>query len=178
MSVFTKIESIQRQRISTPLSTWKLPVIKISLVDLGWAAEVVMGSVLIYKGFGTLSTNLMGYELASSGVVAVGAMIFFFGLARIANFLEEEVNLIASWILLAMLLNATGITPDDVKKYVKDAGADMHYYANVADVDSVIKKECQWFNTRTRKFLAGEEANYCANAVKTGAKDANLCVCK
>jgi hypothetical protein len=179
VGVFTKIENIQRQRISTPMATWRLPFIKLTPVDLGWAAEVVLGSVLIYKGFGTLSTNLMGYELASSGVVGIGAMIFFFGLARIANFLEEEVNLIASWVLLAMLLHATGITPDDLKKYVKDVGSDMNYYANVANVDgAATAKECQWKNIRTNERLTGAKAEYCANAVKIAAADAKFCKCE
>ena len=150
MSGLIKFDMLSKQRAASLLSTRKF--FGLSIVDYYWIAEGISGASMAYYGLATDSIDSwFGGNAATVGVIMVVAAFF-----RVANFLEEEVNMLASVLILVLAANAGG-AKNDIENMIDRGTPIFSYNANVAQPSSGVK--AQWFNTEKNIWLEGDPSN-------------------
>ena len=149
MSGLIKFDMLNKQRAASLLSTRKF--FGLSIVDYYWIAEGISGASMAYYGLATDSIDSwFGGNAATVGVVMVVAAFF-----RISNFLEEEVNMLASVIILVLAANAGG-AKKDIENMIDSGTPTFSYNANVAQ-----PRNCTWKNIKSGATLNDAEIKWC-----------------
>lgn len=166
----SKITNDPRTRIATALSTKPL-LMGMSAVDIGWVFHLVAAVWMGYHAFhgdnplAWLGLNAPAYKI---GVVAIaeGAR----AVLSMSNVWEEEINWLASTVLVLVLLSAGGA---DMHR-VGNAVPSFNYNSNVASVGDVRKydmSKCSFYNSVLNRALSQEEKSECIAINKAGAMD-------
>ena len=149
MSGLIKFDTLNKQRAASLLSTKKF--FGLSIVDYYWIAEGISGASMAYYGLATDSIDSwFGGNAATVGVIMVVAAFF-----RVANFLEEEVNMLASVLILVLAANAGG-AKKDIENMIDRSAPTFSYNANVAQ-----PRNCTWKNIKSGATLNDAEIKWC-----------------
>ena len=149
MSGLIKFDTLNKQRAASLLSTKKF--FGLSIVDYYWIAEGISGASMAYYGLATDSIDSwFGGNAATVGVIMVVAAFF-----RVANFLEEEVNMLASVLILVLAANAGG-AKKDIENIIDRGAPTFSYNANVAQ-----PRNCTWKNIKSGATLNDAEIKWC-----------------
>ena len=166
----SSIDKDPRTRIATVLSTKPL-VMGMSAVDIGWVFHLIASMWMGYHAFhgdnplAFLGLHAPAYKI---GVVAIaeGAR----AILSMSNVWEEEINWLASTVLVLVLLSAGGADMNRVGTVMPS----FQYNSNVASVGEVKKydmSKCSFNNHVLGRALNQEEKAECIAINKAGAMD-------
>lgn len=179
-------ETTQKQRISSFIAT-KQWALGLTIADMYWLIESIIGIFLIYKGIGRVLED--DSSKLERMLPVIGIMMIVFAILRVTNTFEEEVNILSSLALVALIMTMVSMADNKViDKQILTDSVRMSYNAVIPDVDSISnneptnasgnKKSCQWFNTRTNEWLNGDKAKWCKDAVEKKWQGNEFCTCK
>lgn len=177
MAISTVVEQ-KRTRIATMLSTKPL-LMGMSAVDIGWLfhllAAVWMG-YYAFHGQNPLEFTGLNAPAYKIGVVAIaeGAR----AILSMANVWEEEINWLASTVLVLILMTAGGADINNVSSAIPNT---FQYNANVATIVTQHDMgQCSFYSSVLNRPLNQQEKNECIAMNKAGTlnnKWARNCGC-
>ena len=167
MGISSVVEQ-KRTRIVTPLSTKPL-VMGLTAVDVGWVFHLMASLWMGYHAFhgdnplAWLGLNAPAYKI---GVVALaeGAR----AILSMADVWEEEINYVASTVLVLVLLSAGGADMDRVSQVVPS----FNYHASVANVQKKYNiNQCSFNSSVLNRALTAKEKEEWIAINKLGMMD-------
>ena len=168
MAISNVIEQ-KRTRIATILSTKPL-LMGMSAVDIGWFFHLLAAMWMGYYAFhgeNPLAFTGLHAPAYKIGVVAIaeGAR----AILSMANVWEEEINWLASTVLVMVLLTMGGA---DIER-IADGAPSIQYNANIAQVankhyDMI---QCNFYSPILGRALNQQEKNECIQINKAGSLD-------
>lgn len=167
---------MNRTKVDSLLSTRPI-VIGLTLIDLYWIIEAVIGVVIVWAA---LADTDVKYWFNGNAAFFGTLMIIFAG-CRVFNILEDEVNAFMSLALVLACTQIFGIKPDMVADQIAKASPTITYYAQVPQPNSLQAapaKACEWYNTAKNIKLNPSQGEWCAKEVAAKNPESNVCVCK
>lgn len=169
MAISTVVEQ-KRTRIATMLSTKPL-LMGMSAVDIGWLFHLLAAVWMGYYAFhGQNPLDFTGLDAPPYKIGVVAIAEGSRAILSMANVWEEEINWLASTVLVLVLMTAGGADINNVSSAMPNT---FQYNPNIAIVQSAQYDmgQCSFYSSVLNRPLSQQEKSECIAMNKAGTLD-------